>query len=155
MSTHDCDRVFSALKTNDFLWLADPRALASTTVVAIPVEPNGIDASRDFRFVHHTYLVLLQQKPHNAQRFTCIYRTRFRRSSKLLAPRMFRYVQVEYCPPLAVSVDPVIKPASSDARNTTQRATSSGSPRRPTGICGIIRSLSTFSSIARTISVPM
>ena len=38
-----------------------------------------------------------------------------------------------YCPPLAVSVEPVMKPASSDARNTTQRAISLGSPRRPTG----------------------
>ena len=32
---------------------------------------------------------------------------------------------------------------------------SSGSPRRPTGICGMILSFSTFSSIARTISVAM
>src|SRR5262245_66588992 len=44
--------------------------------------------------------------------------------------------QTIYCPPFAVSVEPVMKPASSDARNTTQRAISSGSPRRPSGICG-------------------
>ena len=50
-------------------------------------------------------------------------------------------------------VDPVMKPASSDARNTTVRAISDGSPRRPTGICGMMRSFSTFSSIALTISV--
>jgi hypothetical protein len=41
-----------------------------------------------------------------------------------------------YLPPLAESVEPVMKPASSPTRNTTQRATSSGSPRRPTGISG-------------------
>ena len=46
--------------------------------------------------------------------------------------------QVMVCPPLAESVDPVMKPASSAARNTTQRAISSGSPRRRTGICGKI-----------------
>jgi len=32
----------------------------------------------------------------------------------------------KYCPPLAVSVEPVIRPASSETRNTTQRAISSG-----------------------------
>jgi hypothetical protein len=37
---------------------------------------------------------------------------------------------------LAVIVDPVMKPASSEARNTTARAISSGSPRRLAGICG-------------------
>ena len=42
--------------------------------------------------------------------------------------------QAKYCPPLAEIVEPVMKPASSEARKTTQRATSSGSPRRPTGI---------------------
>lgn len=63
--------------------------------------------------------------------------------------------QTKNCPPLAEIVDPVMKPASSEARNTTQRAISSGSPRRPTGICGIMRSFSTFSGTARTISVPI
>jgi Cupin superfamily (DUF985) len=41
-------------------------------------------------------------------------------------------------PPLMVSVEPVIQAASSAARNTTQRATSSASPSRPTGICPTI-----------------
>jgi phosphoribulokinase len=41
-------------------------------------------------------------------------------------------------PPLMVSVEPVIQPASSAARKVTQRATSSTSPRRPTGICPTI-----------------
>jgi hypothetical protein len=63
--------------------------------------------------------------------------------------------QAKYCPPLAEIVDPVIKPASSEARKTTQRAISSGSPSRPIGICGRIFSFSTFSSIALTISVAM
>jgi hypothetical protein len=63
--------------------------------------------------------------------------------------------QIMYCPPLAVMVEPVMKPASSETRNTTQRAISSGSPRRPTGIWGTIRSDRIFGSIARTISVPM
>lgn len=63
--------------------------------------------------------------------------------------------QAKYCPPFAVIVEPVMKPASSEARKTTQRAISSGSPSRPTGICGMIRSASTFSSIALTISVAM
>ena len=44
------------------------------------------------------------------------------------------YSQAKYCPPFAVRVEPVISPASSEARNTTQRAISSGSPRRPIGI---------------------
>ena len=42
--------------------------------------------------------------------------------------------QTMNCPPLAERVEPVISPASSAARNTTQRAISSGSPRRPIGI---------------------
>ena len=63
--------------------------------------------------------------------------------------------QPKNCAPLALIVEPEMKPASSEARNTTQRAISSGSPRRPTGICGMMRSFSTFSSMARTISVPM
>src|SRR6266700_351787 len=41
-----------------------------------------------------------------------------------------------YCPPLIDSVEPVMAPASSAARNTTARAISSGSPSRPTGISG-------------------
>jgi len=41
-----------------------------------------------------------------------------------------------YCPPFAVSVEPVIRPASSEARNTTQRPISSGSPSRPIGVVG-------------------
>ena len=62
---------------------------------------------------------------------------------------------VMYWSPLAEMVEPVMKPASSEARNTAQRAISSGSPRRPTGICGTMRSDRTLGSIARTISVPM
>ena len=61
----------------------------------------------------------------------------------------------KYCPPLAEIVAPVMKPASSEARKATQRAISSGSPRRPTGICGMMRSSSTFWSIALTMSVPI
>jgi hypothetical protein len=49
-----------------------------------------------------------------------------------------RSAHAMYWPPLAESVEPVMKPASSPARNTTQRATSSGSPRRPAGISGRI-----------------
>jgi hypothetical protein len=63
--------------------------------------------------------------------------------------------QTKNWPPLALMVDPVMKPASSEARKATIRAISEGSPRRPTGICGMIRSFSTFSSMARTISVPI
>ena len=43
-------------------------------------------------------------------------------------------IHVIVCPPLADNVEPVMKPASSDAKNRTQRAISSGSPRRRTGI---------------------
>ena len=64
-------------------------------------------------------------------------------------------VQTKNWPPLALMVEPVTKPASSEARKTTQRAISSGSPRRPTGIWGMMRSFRTFSSMARTISVPI
>jgi hypothetical protein len=58
-------------------------------------------------------------------------------------------------PPLADSVDPVMKPESSEARNRTQRAISSGSPRRPTGISGTIDFSSTSFGTACTISVLM
>ena len=60
--------------------------------------------------------------------------------------------QTKYCPPLADRVEPVMKPASSEARKTTQRATSEASPRRPTGICAMIASR-TFSGTAMTMSV--
>ena len=60
---------------------------------------------------------------------------------------------VKYWPPLTVRVEPVMNPASSAARKTTQRATSSGSPSLPTGIRGRILALSTSSGTARTISV--
>ena len=61
--------------------------------------------------------------------------------------------QAKYCPPLAESVEPVIRPASSEAKNTTQRAISSGSPRRPIGIRGKILFSSTSFGTACTISV--
>ena len=64
-------------------------------------------------------------------------------------------VHAKYCPPLAVSVEPVIRPASSEARNTTQRAISSGSPSRPIGICGRMFFSSTSFGTACTISVLM
>ena len=57
-------------------------------------------------------------------------------------------------PPLIDIVDPVMKPASSEARNETARAISSAWPRRPTGIRATIFS-STFSGTAATISVSM
>ena len=63
--------------------------------------------------------------------------------------------QAMYWPPLADRVEPVMKPASSLARKATQRAISSGSPRRPTGICGRIFAFSTSSGTALTISVPI
>jgi hypothetical protein len=48
-----------------------------------------------------------------------------------------------------------MRPLSSEARNTTQRATSSGSPRRPIGISGRIDFYSTSLGTACTISVLM
>jgi hypothetical protein len=65
------------------------------------------------------------------------------------------FCQTKNCPPFAEIVEPVMKAAPSEARNTTQRAISSGSPSRPTGICGMMRSLTTVGSIALTISVAM
>ena len=62
--------------------------------------------------------------------------------------------QTKNCAPLADMVEPLMKPDSSDARNTTQRAISSGSPRRPAGIWAMILSR-TFSGTAMTISVPI
>ena len=62
---------------------------------------------------------------------------------------------VIYCAPLAVSVEAVIRPASSEARNTTQRPISSGSPRRPMGIVGRIVFSRTSFGTACTISVLM
>jgi type II secretory pathway pseudopilin PulG len=60
-----------------------------------------------------------------------------------------------YCAPFIVSVEPVMKPASSPARNSTARAISSGSPSRPTGICGRMFFSSTSFGTACTISVLM
>ena len=58
-----------------------------------------------------------------------------------------------YCPPLIESVEPVMAPASSAARNTTARAISSGSPRRLIGISGRMLFSSTSFGTACTISV--
>src|SRR5450755_3793918 len=63
--------------------------------------------------------------------------------------------QTMYCPPLIESVEPVMAPAWSAARNTTARAISSGSPRRPTGISGRMLFSSTSFGTACTISVLM
>ncbi len=43
-------------------------------------------------------------------------------------PAIRSFAQLISWPPLAESVEPVMNPASSEARKTTQRATSSGSP---------------------------
>ena len=65
-----------------------------------------------------------------------------RRLSSLRTLRRRRCLRTSFYditwPPLAESVEPVIKPASSEARNTTHRAISSGSPSRPAGISGRI-----------------
>jgi hypothetical protein len=53
---------------------------------------------------------------------------------------------------LAEIVAPLMKLASSEARNATQRAISCASPRRPAGIMPMIASR-TFSGTAITISV--
>ncbi len=82
---------------------------------------------------------------------------------RLCGPRLPRPVagagagqgQAKNCPPFALITEPVMKPASFETRKATQRAISSGSPRRPTGIWGMIRSARTFSSMARTMSVPI
>ena len=63
-------------------------------------------------------------------------------------------VQTKNCAPLAEMVEPLMKVDSSEARNTTQRAISSGLPRRPAGIWAMIASR-TFSGTAITISVAM
>ena len=51
-------------------------------------------------------------------------------------------------------VDPFINPESSDAKNATHLAISSGSPKRPAGIWPMTAS-SAFSGIEATISVAM
>ncbi len=56
--------------------------------------------------------------------------------------------------PFAEMVEPLMKPASSEARKVTMRAISSGSPRRPAGIWATIFSR-TGSGTAITISVAM
>ena len=63
--------------------------------------------------------------------------------------------QTMYWPPFAVSVEPVMKLASSEARKRTQRATSSGSPRRPSGTSGRMFFSSTSFGTALTMSVAM
>ena len=69
-----------------------------------------------------------------------------------LRPERISAIQVRYCAPLTVRVDPVMKPASSEARKMTHRAISAGSPRRPMGICAMIASR-VFSGTAMTMSV--
>ncbi len=59
------------------------------------------------------------------------------------------------CPPLMAILAPVRNAASSDARYAQSPATSSGLPRRPMGICGMIFDSSTSLGIASTILVPM
>ena len=75
-----------------------------------------------------------------------------RRSARALQRAM---TSRKYWPPFAVSVEPVIRPASSEARNTTQRAISSGSPSRPIGMVGRMLFSSTSFGTACTISVLM
>ncbi len=69
--------------------------------------------------------------------------------------KRFRQRHTMICPPLADRVEPVMRPLSSEARNTTQRATSSGSPSRPIGISGRIDFSRTSFGTACTISVLM
>ena len=59
------------------------------------------------------------------------------------------------CPPLIAMLAPVRNAASSLDRYATRPATSSGLPRRPIGICGMILLSSTSFGIAITIFVPM
>ena len=73
--------------------------------------------------------------------------------TSLLCSRRRRSHHTIYCPPLIDSVEPVMAPASSAARNTTARAISSGSPRRLTGISGRMLFSSTSFGTACTISV--
>src|ERR1700731_1346373 len=61
--------------------------------------------------------------------------------------------QIIYCPPLMVSVEPVMKPDSSETRKATQRAASSGSPRRRTGMSGRTDFSKTSFATALTMSV--
>src|ERR1700694_5521252 len=61
--------------------------------------------------------------------------------------------QIIYCPPLIVSVEPVMNPDSSETKNNTQRATSSGSPRRSTGMSGRTDLSKTSFGTALTMSV--
>ena len=60
--------------------------------------------------------------------------------------------QPKNCAPFALMVEPLMNPASSATRKATQRAISSGSPRRPAGMPAMIDSR-TFSGTAITISV--
>src|SRR5882762_6838668 len=74
-------------------------------------------------------------------------------SSQVLRAMTMGHPHTIYCPPLIDSVEPVMAPASSAARNTTARAISSGSPRRLTGISGRMLFSSTSFGTACTISV--
>src|SRR5262249_4905279 len=56
-------------------------------------------------------------------------------------------------PPFTARFAPVMKPASSEQRNATSAATSSGLPRRPAGICGRIFVSRMSCGIAVTIFV--
>lgn len=64
-----------------------------------------------------------------------------------------------YCPPFAVSVEPAMRPASPEARKTTQRPISSPSPSRPMGMVGRMlfsnTSLGTGKAATSTIPIVM
>src|SRR5271165_3774796 len=101
--------------------------------------------------------VLRPEPPDSRAAWILTFKKKVEPSSRLRSDRddeiRVRRDQAMYMPPLADSVEPVMKPASSAARNTTQRAISSGSPRRRTGIWGRIALSRTSFGTAFTISV--
>jgi hypothetical protein len=77
---------------------------------------------------------------------------------KAVSPRLYNAIQrhQDMCwPPLIAIFAPVTNAASSDDRYATRPATSSGLPRRPIGICGMILVSSTSLGMSITILVPM
>ncbi len=118
-----------------------PASIRNSEVLPAPLGPSitsALPASmRKFRFLKSARL------PAHASEVRGLYACE--RGLTRIYPAM-------YCAPFTVMVAPVMKAASSLARNAVILAISSALPRRPTGIVAMMLS-STFGGTACTISV--
>ncbi len=114
-----------------------PSCTASSDHIRIAVNPIRVAVRGGMRFVMAGQRVARRRARCGNQAKQSGAREARPGSLRRIAPRNDEEAnQTMYCPPLMVSVEPVMAPESSAARNTTARAISSGSPRRLTGISG-------------------